>query len=164
MEIPFVNFMYDVWRKILYYRLLIWNLICNRSNGREKSSPIVPPAFPWLPTENQSVPDRYQFASNSTCCQKITILWNPISNRPFLSKSDHCLASSVSQSVSHCSFLILLKLLDLSKLLLEFVKIDTWISLSLLHGFVKIATCFFSIRKKKTCSCCFFLLEKKHVT
>ena len=25
-----------------------------------------------------------------------------------------------------------------------FVKIDTWISLSLLHGFVKIATCFFS--------------------
>ena len=67
-------------------------------------------------------------------------------------RSDHCLAlyylKSISQSVSPCSCWVLLKLLDLSKLLNRFLWVVTWICpnwymdfAELLHGFVKFITC-----------------------
>ena len=81
-------------------------------------------------------------------------------------KSDHCL---IPESLK--VLVVKLDLLDLSKLLHGFVKIDTWISLSvtwicqgcrmdlskMLHGFIKVVTCicqscslyFLSFGKKK---------------
>ena len=52
--------------------------------------------------------------------------------------SDHCLAVSLTHSVLY--FSILLNLLYFFKLLHGFVKIDKWISLSCLYGFVNVAT------------------------
>ena len=68
----------------------------------------------------------------------------------------HCLALSPYHSVIHWPCLILLKLMDFSKLLHGFVNIDKWISLNYYNAyywymdFSKVVTCFSWPLPKKT--------------